>query len=278
MNKRRTILFAVVLVAITVSVVWAQRSWRGFDSRDRGDRGDIPMWSNEPGFEQDVFTFVRVIYSSGWGRGRGGGGWRTDWPDADLNFSYRLQQLTALKVDPEGRTLDLTNPELFHYPFIYMAEPGRLQLDEEEVKALRRYLLNGGFMMVDDFWGEAEYANFYDEIKRVFPEREPVDLPLEHPIFQCVFPLKEKPQLPSMHHVQRYRGTPYESYEREDAEQVNYRAIFDDKGRLMVMICHNTDLGDGWEREGEDEYYFREYAENKAYPMGINIIFYALTH
>jgi hypothetical protein len=78
--------------------------------------------------------------------------------------------------------------------------------------------------------------------------------------------------------VQRYRGTPYESYEREDAEQVNYRAIFDDKGRLMVMICHNTDLGDGWEREGEDEYYFREYAEKKAYPMGINIIFYALTH
>jgi hypothetical protein len=275
MNKRRTILFAVVLVAITASVVWAQRSRRGFDS---GDRGDIPMWSNEPGFEQDVFTFVRVIYSSGWGRGRGGGGWRTDWPDADLNFSYRLQQLTALKVDPEGRTLELTNPELFHYPFIYMAEPGRLQLDEEEVKALRRYLLNGGFMMVDDFWGEAEYANFYDEIKRVFPEREPVELPLEHPIFQCVFPLKEKPQLPSMHHVQRYRGTPYESYEREDAEQVNYRAIFDDKGRLMVMICHNTDLGDGWEREGEDEYYFREYAEKKAYPMGINIIFYALTH
>lgn len=275
MSKHRKWILVVALVAITATVVLAQRSWRRFDS---GDRGDVPMWSNEPGFEKDVFTFARVIYSSYSGWGRGGGGWRTDWPDADLNFSYRLQQLTALKVDPEGKTVRLTDPELFNYPFIYMVEPGRLEFDDEEVTALRRYLLNGGFLMVDDFWGEREYANFYDEIKRVFPEREPVDLPLDHLIFHCVFDLKEKPQLPSMHHVQRYRGTPYESYEREDAEQVNYRAIFDDKGRMMVMICHNTDLGDGWEREGEDEYYFREYAEKKAYPMGINIIFYALTH
>ncbi len=275
MSKHSKWILTLALIAATAVIVLAQRGWRNFGS---GDRGNTPMWSNEPGFENDVFTFVRVIYSSGWGRGRGGGGWRTDYPDADLNFSYRLQQLTALKVDPNGRTLELTDPELFNYPFIYMVEPGRLRFDDEEVKSLRRYLLNGGFMMVDDFWGEAEYANFYLEIKRVFPEREPVDLPLEHPIFQCVFPLTEKPQLPSMHHVQRYRGTPYESYERPDAQGANYRAIFDDKGRMMVIICHNTDLGDGWEREGEDEYYFREYAEKKAYPMGINIIFYALTH
>lgn len=276
MNRHRHWIWIVVLIAIAATVVLAQRGGRRFGPVDRGD---TPLWSNEPGFERDVFTFVRVIYSSGWGRGRGGGGgWRTDYPDADLNFSYRLQQLTALKVDPNGRTLELTDPELFNYPFIYMVEPGRLLFDEAEVKALRRYLLSGGFLMVDDFWGEAEYANFYQEIKRVFPEREPVDLPLEHPIFQCVFPLKEKPQLPSMHHVQRYRGTPYESYERPDAQGANYRGIFDDKGRMMVIICHNTDLGDGWEREGEDEYYFREYAEKKAYPMGINIIFYAMTH
>lgn len=274
MSKHRKWILTVALIATTAAIVLAQRGWRNFGS---GDRGDTPMWSNEPGFEKDVFTFVRVIYSSGWGRGRGGGGWRTDYPDADLNFSYRLQQLTALKVDPNGRTLELTDPELFSYPFIYMVEPGRLQFEVEEVKSLRRYLLNGGFLMVDDFWGEAEYATFYQEIKRVFPEREPVDLPLDHPIFQCVFPLTEKPQLPSMHHVQRYRGTPYESYERPDAQGANYRAIFDDKGRMMVIICHNTDLGDGWEREGEDEYYFREYAEKKAYPMGINIIFYAMT-
>jgi len=275
MSRNATCMIAIAVLAITATVV-AQR-W-GF--RDSNDRGDVPEWSNEPGFEQDVFVFARVQYSSGYGRGRGrgGGGWKTDHPDADLNFSYRLQQLTAMKVDPQGKIVRLTDPDLFHYPFLYMAEPGNLQFDDDEVKALRGYLLNGGFLMVDDFWGEREYANFYEQIKRVFREREPVDLPLDHPIFHSVFDLKEKPQLPSMHHVQRFRGTPYESYERDDAAQVNYRAIFDDKGRMMVMICHNTDLGDGWEREGEDEYYFREYAEKKAYPMGINIVFYALTH
>lgn len=273
-RHRQWIVWLLLAAVLVTAITFAQQ--RAF--RRPAERSDIPEWSNEAGFERDVFTFARVIYSSGWGRGRGGGGWSTDYPDADVNFSYRLQQLTALKVNPETKTLQLTDPDLANHPFLYMAEPGRLQFEEDEVKALRRHLLNGGFLMVDDFWGEAEYANFYQQIKRVFPDREPVDLPLEHPIFHCVFDLREKPQLPSMHHVQQYRGTPYESFEREDAAQVNYRAIFDDKGRMMVIICHNTDLGDGWEREGEDEYYFREYAEKKAYPMGINIVFYTMTH
>lgn len=275
MTRRRPwIVWSLLAAVLVASVTYAQRRG-GF--RRTMERNDLPRWSNEAGFEKDTFTFARVIYTSS-GRGRGGGSWDTDYPDADLNFSYRLQQLTSLKVNPEIKTITLTDPTLYEYPFLYMAEPGRLEFDEEEVKALRRYLLTGGFLMADDFWGEREYENFYEQIKRVFPDREPADLPLNHPIFHCVFDLKEKPQLPSMHHVQRYRGTPYESYEREDAAQVNYRAIFDDKGRIVVMICHNTDLGDGWEREGEDEYYFREYAEKKAYPMGINIVFYAMTH
>jgi hypothetical protein len=244
-----------------------------------GDRGGVPEWSNEPGFEKDVFTFVRVIYSSGWGgRGRGGGGWRTDWPDADLNFSYRLQQLTALKVDPKGRMLELTDPELFNYPFIYMIEPGALEFDDAEVKALRRYLLNGGFMMVDDFWGEYQWQNFYEQIKRVFPDREPVDLPLEHPIFHCVFDLKEKPQIPNYRLGEQSQYNGGITWEQWDAREPHYRAIFDDKGRMMVIICHNTDLGDGWEQEGVYEYYFREFSEKKAYPLGINIVFYAMTH
>lgn len=270
----------MLLVVMAASLGWAQRRW----SRGPEDRAGVPAWTNPPEFKSDVFTFVRIEYSSRYGGGRGGwggwgGGWRTDYPDAELNFSFRLQQLTSMKVDPDGKVLRLTDPELFNYPFIYIVEPGRgMEFTEDEIKALRRYLLNGGFLMVDDFWGEYEWQRFYDQIKRVFPDREPQDLPLEHPIFHCVFDLKEKPQLPSIHHVQRFRGMPNESYERPDAEGANYRAIFDDKGRMMVIICHNTDLGDGWEREGEDEYYFREYAEKKAYPMGINIIFYAMTH
>ena len=237
-----------------------------------GDRNGVPTWENDPAFKDDCFTFVRIRYNSygRWGR------WATDFPDADLNFSYRLQQLTSLKVDPNGVILELTDPQLFKYPFIYIIEPGDLTFTDEEIIALRRYLLNGGFLMVDDFWGEAEYANFYGEIKRVFPDREPLELPLEHPIFHAVYDLKEKPQLPSIGVFNAYGNSV--TWERPDAREVHYKGIFDDKGRMMSIICHNTDLGDGWEREGENVDYFREMSEKKAYPMGINIVFYAMTH
>ncbi len=251
----------------------AGTQWKS--AADLGDRNGAPTWEVDPAFKSDVFTFARVRYSSG-GYGRGGG-WMTDFPDADLNFSFRLQQLTSMKVDPNGRIIDLTDPELFDYPFIYMVEPGGLTFTDEEVVALRQYLNNGGFLMVDDFWGEEEWDNFATEIARVFPDRPPQELPLEHPIFHCVYDLKEKPQLPSIGFAQQYRGTNI-TWERPDAKEPHYRAILDDKGRIMVMICHNTDNGDGWEREGEDEYYFREFSEKKAYPIGINIVFYAMTH
>ena len=100
-------------------------------------------------------------------RSMGRWGWQTDFPDADLNFSYRLQQLTSLHTDPDGVVLQLTDPRLFEFPFIYIIEPGYIYLEEDERQALRSYLLNGGFLMVDDFWGEAEYANFYMEIKKI---------------------------------------------------------------------------------------------------------------
>ncbi len=282
MNAHRKWIAALLLAALAGTVCLAQ--WRGGGRRGSGaleGRGAVPEWSNEPGFEKDTFTFVRVEYDSGYGRGwgrGGGGGWRTDYRDADLNFSYRLQQLTALKVDPEGKILRLTDPELFNYPFIYIVEPGRLEFHEDEVKCLRRYLLSGGFLMIDDFWGEAEYENLHEEMKRVFPEREAQELPLEHPIFHCVFDLKQKPQIPNyeLGEASQYNGGI--TWERPDAKNPNYRAIFDDKGRMMVIICHNTDNGDGWEREGEYEYYFREFSEKKAYPLGINIVFYAMTH
>lgn len=238
----------------------------------RPDRNSVPDWNVAFDFRHDTFSFARIRYSSWGGRGRRGGNrWDTDYPDADLNFSHRLQELTSLKVNPDGVILELTDPELFTYPFIYIVEPGRLHFLEPEVENLRRYLLNGGFLMVDDFWGEDEYANFYMEIKRVFPEKEPRELPLEHPIFNLVFPLKEKPQIPSPGWM-RY------GYERPDAGEVHYRGIFDDEGRMMVIICHNTDLGDGWEEEAYNPEYFQRYSEKFAYPLGINIVFYALTH
>jgi hypothetical protein len=278
MRFRLTLARIILLIAVTATVVVAQR-WR---RQDPGDRQGVPVWSNEPGFEKDVFTFTRIQYDSGWGgrRGRGwggGGGWAVDFRDADLNFSFRLQQLTSLKVDPEGKVLRLTDPELFSHPFIYIVEPGSLEFSEDEVKALRRYLLSGGFLMIDDFWGEAEYENLYEEMRRVFPDREPEELGLDHPIFHCVFDLKEKPQIPNFRTGEESQFTGV-TWERWDAREPHYRAIFDDKRRMMVIICHNTDLGDGWEREGVYEYYFREFSEKKAYPLGINIVFYAMTN
>lgn len=284
---KRRLWIAILLLLLVLGGALAQRG----RSRRSYDRGGVPRWENPKEFAKDVFTFVRIQYSDyggyggyGGGRGygrrgaRGGGRWRTDYPESDLNFSFRLQQLTAMEVNPDGVILRLTDPELFNYPFIYIVEPGRLQFTEAEVRALRQYLLGGGFLMVDDFWGDDEWYNFYDEIKRVFPNRPIKDIPLSHEIFNAVFVLKEKPQIPSIMHALRGRSQGITWQGGPDTRQVHYKMLEDDKGRIMAVICHNTDLGDGWEEEGVDEWYFREFSEKKAYPLGINIVFYAMTH
>jgi hypothetical protein len=244
-----------------------------------------PIWTNEAGFEKDVFAFARIRrdrlpYRSGSWRA---GHWWTDFPDSDLNLSYRLQQMTSLKVDPDGRVLNLTDKELFDYPWIYMVEPGSLLLRDEEVPVLRKYLLNGGFLMADDFWGPVQWDNFEREIKRALPEREFIELPMEHELFHCVFDLKgpkNSLQTPNIGQGIRsqYDGVTWEYHDGVECIEVHIRAILDDKNRMMVIACHNVDNGDGWEREGEDDYFFHEFSEKRAFPLGINIIFYAMTH
>lgn len=275
-SRRSRLLLITCLSLLCTSLVLAQRGRRVLDVRQ--DRRGVPTWDIDERYRGDLFTFVRIRYDS-YGRG---GGWATDYPDAELNLSLRLQQLTTLNVNPDPIVLDLTDDRLFDYPFIYMAEPGGLFFSEPEVQALRKYLLNGGFLMVDDFWGDSEYENMRQQLARVFPDRTPQDLPLSHEIFHCVYDLKEKPQMPSIEWAVRFKNIEVRTWEPardgSDTTQVNYRAIFDDEGRIMVLLCHNTDLGDGWEREGEDPYYFEEFAVKRAYPMGINIITYAMTH
>ena len=263
------------VLILTTIIGWSQHQWsRG----ERDPRGGVPNWDRDEELPNDMFTFARIQYDS-WGRGwRGRGKWSVDYPESDLNMSFRLEQLTSLKVDPEGIVLSLNEDKLFNYPFIYIIEPGELYFSDAEVKALRKYLLNGGFLMVDDFWGEAEWKNFERQFRRVFPTREIVELPIEHELFQCVFPLKQKPQVPNPRTAMQgaSRGI---TWERWDAKTPHYRGVYDDEGRLMVVICHNTDLGDGWEEESRaGEWYFKEFSEPKAYPMGINIIFYSMTH
>jgi hypothetical protein len=307
MTRRRLSLFALVsVVAIAAGVSLAQPQGRRFRRPMTPgvipeDRNGVPDWKVDEHFKKDVFTFVRIEYTSmgrggfgggfgggggrrGGGRGRGFGGWggygferwMIDFPDSDLNFSFRLQQLTSLKVNPVPITRKLTDPDLADYPFIYIIEPGWLVFSEDEVATLKHYLLNGGFLMVDDFWGDYEYRNFYEQIKRVFPDREPEELKLDHEIFQCVYRLKERPQVPSIGAAEE--GVTWEWGHGGNTRDVHYQGIYDDKERMMVIICHNTDLGDGWEREGENEWYFHEFSEKKSYPMGINIVTYAMTH
>ena len=263
------------MLMVTTIIGWSQHQWsRG----ERDPRAGVPNWDRDEELPNDMFTFARIQYDS-WGGGwRGRGKWSVDYPESDLNMSFRLQQLTSLKVDPEGTVLNLNEDKLFNYPFIYIIEPGQMYFSESEVKSLRKYLLNGGFLMVDDFWGEVEWKNFARQFRRVFPSRKIVDLPIEHELFQCVFPLKQKPQVPNPRTAMQgaSRGI---TWERWDAQTPNYRGVYDDHGRLMVVICHNTDLGDGWEEESRaGEWYFKEFSEPKAYPMGINIIFYSMTH
>jgi hypothetical protein len=263
----RTQFLTAALILFALATADAQ--FRGMQRyRDR-DLSDLPTWEIPAGFERDTFTFVRL-------RADDHRRWRIDYPDSDHNFSYRLQEMTSLLVNPRPVILSITDPNLKNYPFAYIVEPGDLYLNSQEVAALRDYLLNGGFLMFDDFWGEEEWENLEIQLKRVFPDRRIEDLELDHPIFHSVFDIAEKPQVPS---IGSWRGLPPGvTWERSDAQDVHFRAIYDDKGRMMVLICHNTDLGDGWEREGEDPEYFKEFSEKKAYPMGINIIFYMMTH
>ena len=258
--------------------------------RGRGaapDRSDYPQWENPAEFKHDVFTFARIQYDSYGGRGggfgggfggRGGGNWRNDFPDCDWNFSFRLQELTALATDPDGKVVRLTDPDLFDYPFVYMSNVQQMSLSDEEVVALRRYLLNGGFLMADDFWAAQAWRHVQEVMREVFPDRIPRELMLDHEIFHIVYDLKGIPQVPSIHAwrngdlVERWHG------DFEGDEAPHFYGMFDDKGRLMALLCHNNDIGDGWEREGEEKEYFQQYSERWSYPFGINVVTYAMTH
>jgi hypothetical protein len=284
MSLRRKSLLPLLLAVMAVAALAPAQSGRyGFGGgrfgRPQSTRADYPTWEVKERFEQDVLTFVRIQYSSytGGSGSRRGSGWRNDYPDSDINFSFRLQELTSMEVATDPIAMRLTDERLLDYPFLYLNAPGRLEFSDDEARALRRHLLNGGLLMMDDFWGREEMENVFHEMRKVFPEREPVELPLEHPIFQLIYPLERKPQVPS---IQAWsQGYEIEPWHGDMSDSAPYfKAILNDQGQVMALMCHNNDLGDGWEREGESVEYFKRYAEKWSYPVGINIMVYMMTH
>jgi hypothetical protein len=251
-----------------------------------------PNWTNASEFKDDVFTFSRVIFQSDT-RPRSGRnwfrwlGWWVDFPDADLNFSYRLQQLTSIKTDPDARVIKLTDPMLCQYPLLYLEHVGYMHLSDEEVAVLRNFLRNGGALFVNDFWGSAEWNGFAGEIKKVLPDRAWTDLAPDHPVFSCVYNLRgpmNRLQVPTMQFWNRlYDPKDPQSelqtiFRGDGSKDVHIRALLDERHRPIILAIHNSDISDGWEREGENEVYFKQFSERIAYPLGINIIFYLMTH
>ena len=227
----------------------------------------IPAFANGID-DSDLFTFVRLRYTGTRWRGNG---WDVDWPASDRNFIWHLGQATNIPVFPREKIVHVGSPELFNYPFAYILEVGSLKLTDAEARNLREYLLRGGFIMIDDFHGGREWRNFYQQLKKIFPTREPKDIPISHPIFHCFFDIDELIQIPGL--ASFFRGR---TYERVDGYPVYCRGVYDDHGRLMMMINFNTDIGDAWEHAAED-FYPRKYSD-MAYRMGINAVVYSLTH
>ena len=227
-----------------------------------------------------TFQFCRIMFTS---NPRGiGGDWSVDWPRADINLSIRLSELTKATVgraptgNPHHLLIRLTDDTLFQCPFIMMTEVGDLYMDAEETERLRTYLLKGGFLWADDFWGSYAWEVWEEEIRKALPaaEFEMIDVPLDHPVFRSQFEMKNgAPQISAIGNwangILSERGA--------DSAEVHVRAILDKHGRIMVLVTHNTDFGDSYEREGDNPEYFYEMSV-PGYAFGINTLLYAMTH
>ena len=277
-------LLRVVLWLLTLSVAEAQGGGRrgGRAANDFMDdlRGQGTTWTIAPAFKEDVFTFARLRHDRGGGFGYGfRASWSEDYPLADEMVSFRLHQITSVQVNPDHATIDITKADLAKYPFVYLAGVESISFVEPEITVLRNYLLNGGFIMVDNFWGDSAWSNFAQQIKRVLPDFTPTELTIDHPIFHSVYHFKTKPQMPTAGVYRRF-GIFYDPNRDYDvmSHDPHYFAINDAKGRMVMLICHNNHFGDGWEHEGDDPVYFHTISEGMAYPMFTNIIFYAMAH
>ena len=280
MNPRLIFAGAVALVT-AASIVGAQQIWVGGGGGRRGRRYP-PQWAQPSDFDGS-FLYCRGFFTSRW-REQSGSGWNTDYPGADNNFSIRLAELTRVPVQfdtsrqPKHVVVMLTDPLLFRCPALFMEDFGTVELATEEVQQLRDYFLKGGFLWLDDSWGSTAWANIVHEVSRVLPPGEyPMfDIPLTHPIMRTLYDVPEIPQVPSINHWRRSGGNTSER--GNDSAEVYFKGIQDARGRLMVLMTHNTDIADTWEREGEFPVEYFNMFSPRGYAIGVNVVLYALTH
>jgi len=273
------LLAIVYVIGLAVTVAHAQQIWAG------GFGGRTPPRFPTKTTFSGGFNFCRAMFTSDH---REKQGWGTDYPGADINFSVRFAELTKTNVtmtgtgedaEPDAVVVRLTDDALFQCPFLFMQDAGTIRLNDAEVSRLQDYLLKGGFLLIADYHGSWGREQFDEEIGRVLPRsRYPiVDLtpPNEHPMWRAMFPVAQLPQMASIN-TWRRTGNVIERW-NEDGAPPTARGIADEQGRLMVVMVHNTDLPDPWEREGEDKDYFFRFSP-EAYAVGINIVLYAMTH
>jgi uncharacterized protein DUF4159 len=269
----RKLLLAIVIVVAALSSASAQ-----FQGRRFGRFGYGPSIGANPKYD-GAFMFCRIMFRNA--PDGDGAGWSVDWPRADINLSFRLSELTRTLVsrDIGGEfnhvVIRLTDPQLFRCPFIMITEPGGTYFDDEEAKQLREYLLRGGFLWADDFWGEYAWEHWANEIHKALPSGYPIiDVSMDHPIFHMLYDVRDLPQIPS---IGFYFGSGGRTSERPDSQVPHARGIADANGNLMVLMTHNTDFGDAFEREGDNREYFERFA-GPGYAVGIDVLLYSMTH
>lgn len=226
------------------------------------------------------FSHCKLMFRSN-RREANGMGWATDYPYAGINLLTRVGELTKTRIsrDEEGEpnywVTRATDDALFQCPFLMATDVGTAYFTPDEAAKLRDYFLKGGFLWVDDFWGTRAWNQWSDEMKKVLPEYDIVDVPPDHPVRTSMFTIQTVKQVTSINFWRRSGG---DTSERGgDSPEANFRMIADAHGRIMVLMTHNTDIGDSWEREGEDHDFFVQFSP-EGYALGVNVVLYTLTH
>lgn len=265
------LVFIGVVSLVTLTVVLAARveeSPEFYFTRlvytDNGQRG----WTMpKPDEQYECWEFGSETYFP-----RQGWGWATDYPGADCKFMGGIARLSGIRVHPHPHVIGIMDKDLFKFPYVYAVEVGGMFLSNAEAARLREYLLRGGFLHADDFWGLYEFRVFQSQIKKVFPDRALEPLPLTHEVFHTFFDVNEVMQIPNVGNG--CNGGP--TWERRDDITPRIFGIADDNGRLMVVVTYNSDLGDAWEYM--DRPCYPEKFSGQAYRMGLNFMIYAMTH